>query len=60
MFVYTQVNENPYLFIFLSPFRQKTVEFFEITKEGTEKYFIKLNTFFEGNAQDSECEKQEA
>ena len=67
MYVYTQVNENPYLFIFLSLFRQETVEFFEITKEGTEKSSVMLNLFqhlnddfYEGNARGGECEKQEA
>ena len=30
-----------YLFIFLSLFRQSTVELFEITKEGTESILIK-------------------
>ena len=45
MFVYTQVNAIPYLFIFLSLFCQKRNMIFEITKEGTESILIKWNTF---------------
>ena len=40
VFVYTQKSIS-YLFIFLSLFRQSTVELFEITKEGTESILIK-------------------
>ena len=64
--MYTQVNENPYLFIFLSLFRQKTVEFFEITKEGTENCNVMLNlfqhlySFLKAKLTDGECKKKEA